>query len=389
MGGDSQRVVRNLVHFEQWMDPIGPEIIGADGNIKLQTLTQNAPSDAIWTKLETAHGYQLLPSTETLRAFHPDRPFLERCPNLLCISSSGAGYDMVDIAACTEAGILVVNQGGANAQSVVQHTIGMMLVLCKKIVQSDNAIRRPVRDWDRFDYTGHELTGRTLGIVGLGNIGRRLAALASSAFDMRVIASDPYITPRDFEERHAEAADLERVLREADFDMRVIASDPYITPRDFEERHAEAADLERVLREADFVSLHCPLTDETRRMIGAEEFAMMKPGAFFLNTARGGIHDEAALEKALDGGALAGAGLDVFETEPPPSTHPLLDFDNVIVSPHNAGVTSDCLRNMAEWAARQWVGVFRGRRPPRLINPEAWGFYTERYARILGERVSG
>jgi len=354
MEGDSQRVVRNLVHFERWMDPIGPEIIGAEGNIALHRLTQDGSSDAIWAAFEAAHGYQLLPSTETQKAFHPDRAFLERCPNLLCVSSSGAGYDMVDVAACTEAGVLVVNQGGANAQSVVQHTIGMMLVLCKKIVQSDNAIRRPVRDWDRFDYTGHEVTGRTLGIVGLGNIGRRLAALASSAFGMRVIASDPYITPRDFEERHAEAADLERVLSEADF-----------------------------------VSLHCPLTDETRGMIGAEEFAMMKPGAFFLNTARGGIHDEAALAQALAGGALAGAGLDVFETEPPANTHPLLDFDNVIVSPHNAGVTSDCLYNMSEWAARQWVDVFRGLRPPRLINPEAWGFYGERYARILGERVSG
>jgi len=354
MVGDSRGVLRNLVHFERWMDPIGPEIIAAQGNIALKTLTSGNPSDSLWAAFEEAHGYQMLPSTETLKAFHPDRAFLERCPNLLCISSSGAGYDMADVAACTEAGILVVNQGGANAQSVVQHTIGMMLVLCKKIVQSDNAIRRPVRDWDRFAYTGHEVTGRTLGIVGLSNIGRRLAALASSAFGMRVIASDPYITPRDFEERHAEAADLERVLTESDF-----------------------------------VSLHCPLTDETRGMIGADEFAMMKAGAFFLNTARGGIHDEIALEKALNDGLLAGAGLDVFETEPPPNTHPLLDFDNVIVSPHNAGVTSDCLRNMAEWAARQWVDVFSGRRPPRLINPEAWDFYTERYARILGERVSG
>jgi len=354
MSGDSRSVVRNLVCFERWMDPVGPKIIGAEESIALHTLTQNGPLESVWDAFEAAHGYQMLPSTETLKAFHPDRAFLERCPNLLCISSSGAGYDMVDVAACTEAGVLVVNQGGANAQSVVQHTIGMMLVLCKKIVQSDSAIRRPARNWDRFDFSDHELTGRILGIVGLGNIGRRLAALASSAFAMRVIASDPYITPRDFEERHAEAADLERVLRESDF-----------------------------------VSLHCPLTDETRGMIGTDEFALMKPGAFFLNTARGGIHDEAALEKALADGALSGAGLDVFETEPPASTHPLLGFDNVIVSPHNAGVTSDCLHNMAEWAARQWVGVFRGLRPPRLINPEAWGFYRERYARILGERVSG
>ena len=122
-------------------------------------------------------------------------------------------------------------------------------------------------------------------------------------------------------------------------------------------------------------------------MIGAREYRMMKPSAYFITTARGGIHDEAALADVLAEGLVAGAGLDVFDPEPPPADHPLMGFDNVLLSPHVAGITDESTHNMASWAAEQWLAIFRGRRPPRLINPEVWPAYRERYRRVTGDNA--
>ncbi len=342
-----------LCLFEQWTDPVGSEYLeqhSPDTEICFLSF-DDTPSEN-WQALAGAHGYQMRPSTETPIEFFPKRSFLEQCPNLLAISSAGAGYDMADVDASTEAGVLVFNQSGANAESVAQHSLGMMLALCKNMIQSDRIIHSPERDWTRMDYTGSELTGRTLGIVGLGNIGRRLSAICGSAFNMRVIASDPYITEQ------------------------------YII-----ESGAEKTTLEQVMSESDFVSIHCPLTEETTGMIGATEFASMKNHSYFIATARGGIYDEAALEREIASGRIAGAGLDVFVEEPPAHTHPLLAFPNVIVSPHNAGITTDCLYNMGLSAAQQWVQMFDGRKPRLLINPEAWPRFAERYNDILGKPV--
>jgi len=346
---------RKLCLFEHWLDPVGQEYLerhAVDTEISMLSFSSGAESN--WAALEATHGYQLLPSTETPEQFYPGMALLKRCPDLLAVSSSGAGYDMVDVEACTKAGVLLFNQSGANAESVAQHALGMMLALCKNMIQSDRAIRKPDRDWTRWTYMGSELTGRTLGIVGLGNIGRRLSAICGSAFNMRVIAYDPYITDQDFIERGAEKVSLGAVMSEADF-----------------------------------VSIHCPLTEETTGMIGADQFAVMKPGAYFISTARGGIHDEAALEKVMANRRLAGAGLDVFVEEPPCDHHPLMIYPNIIVSPHNAGITSDCLYNMARSQAEQWRDVFAGLPPRLLINPDAWPQFSVRYERILGEPVSG
>jgi len=345
---------RKLFVFERWMDPVAPAYLKQHSphtEIAMPLFTDG--DDANWARLRAAHGYQLLPSTETPVRFNPDRDLLARCPDLLAVASSGAGYDIVDVDACTEAGILVFNQSGANAESVVQHALGMMLALCKNMIQSDRAIHRPARDWTRWTYQGAELTGRTLGIVGLGNIGRRLAALCGPGFNMRVIACDPYLTDQDFVDRSAEKASLEQVMQQADF-----------------------------------VSIHCPLTEETRGMIGPAEFDCMKQGAYFISTARGGIHNEVALQRKIESGHLAGAGLDVFEEEPPRHDHPLLRHDNVIVSPHNAGITTDCLYNMALSAAEQWCDVFAGKPPRLLINPESWPRFAERYRQLFGEPVA-
>jgi D-3-phosphoglycerate dehydrogenase / 2-oxoglutarate reductase len=345
------RDIKTLVCFERWMDPVAERMLGDESDVRLQRLRFADAPEKNWLALEAAHGYQLLPGYEMREPFLPKRPLIERCPNLLAVSSTGAGYDIVDVDACTEAGVLVVNQSGANSESVAQHVLGMMLVLTKQIVQADKRMRRDAEGWTRWDYQGKELTGRTLGIVGLGNVGRRVSALAKP------------------------------------FEMRVIACDPYITEDDFRERGAKRVSLDDVFRDADFVSINCPLSDETRGMVGARHYALMKPTAYFITTARGAIHDEAALAEALADGRLAGAGLDVFDPEPPPLDHPLMKFDNVVVSPHNAGVTDDCTHNMAVYAAEQWITIFKGLRPPRLVNTDAWPRYRQRYQRLFGVPV--
>ena len=142
--------------------------------------------------------------------------------------------------------------------------------------------------------------------------------------------------------------------------------------------------LDELLAQSDFVSIHCPRTDETLGMIGAPAFARMKKGAMFVTTARGGIADEAALFAALQSGQLSGAGVDVWDKEPPPLQHPLLTLDNVIATYHTAGVTTEARRNMASQAAEQIVGLLKGGRPPRLLNPEIWPAYRARFAAVIG-----
>jgi D-3-phosphoglycerate dehydrogenase len=169
--------------------------------------------------------------------------------------------------------------------------------------------------------------------------------------------------------------------------MQVLAYDPYLTAEQIAEKGAtKVATLEELLRAADYVSVNCPHTAETRFMIGAAQFAMMQPHAYFITTARGGIHDEAALAQALTAKQITGAGLDVWEDEPPPSDHPLLRFDNVIVSPHTAGITRQSRHNIARIAAEQMLDILDGKKPPRLLNPEVWPAYSDRFAAILGFR---
>jgi D-3-phosphoglycerate dehydrogenase len=211
-------------------------------------------------------------------------------------------------------------------------------------------LRRPGHV-DRFAKLGTEIHGKTLGIIGIGTIGSRVSELCNGLFGMRVIAYDPYL------------------------DAAAIAG-----------HGAQKVGMDELLAEADYVTVHCPRTDETMGMMGKPQFDAMKPSAFFINTARGGIHDEAALADALREGRIAGAGLDVFLKEPPPHDHPLMKFDNVMVSPHIAGITVEATRNMAESAALQWITLFEGAIPPRLINPEAWPRYQERFEAEFGFR---
>jgi D-3-phosphoglycerate dehydrogenase len=168
----------------------------------------------------------------------------------------------------------------------------------------------------------------------------------------------------------------------------VLVYDPYLTPEHVSRFGGTKCELHDMLAASDFVSIHCPLTSETRGMIGAREFAAMRAGAFFIATARGEIYDERAIEHALESGHLAGAGLDVWQEEPPALDHPLLRRDNVVASPHIAGVTRRAYRSVAEGAALQWIEIFQGKRPPRLVNKKVWPRYAERYHRIFAEPVA-
>jgi D-3-phosphoglycerate dehydrogenase len=224
----------------------------------------------------------------------------------------------------------------------------MLLTLSKRIIEADRALRRD-RDVNRNALIGREAGGSTIGIVGIGNVGRRLAELCKGLLRMKVLAYDPYLSADE------------------------IAA-----------RGGEKVELDELLRRSDYVSINCPLTRENRGMIGAREFALMQPHAFFITTARGFIHDEDALLQALKEKRIAGAGLDVWSKEPPPPEHPLLQFDNVLASPHTAGVTREARENMGRIAAEQLLDALDGRRPPRIINPEVWPHYSERYVRTFG-----
>ena len=339
---------RRLVYFDNWIDPVALEILSDAPGIELIRLDQDDDEAKVFDVMKNAHGYQMLAKTEMQRRWWPDRAFMEKCPNLLAVASLGAGYDACDDAAATEMGIMVMNNSGANSDSVAQHAIGMLLALGKNMIRHDRMMRA-APGLDRMAYPGLEATGKTLGIIGLGNIGKRTAKIAKHALGMNVIAYDPYIADADF------AA-----------------------------RDAEKADFDTVFRTADFISVHCPLTKESRGMIGAEAFAMMKPSAYFITTARGFIHDEAALADALAKGQMNGAGVDVFDVEPPGPGHPLMQFENVLMTPHAAGITDVCNYRMAKWGAEQWIEVLSGKRAPRLVNPDCWDAYVARHQRVIG-----
>jgi D-3-phosphoglycerate dehydrogenase len=349
-------VIRHLVYFDRWTDPIASQILAGEPGLCVHELALAGDESESWARLARAHGYQALTRTEARtrpgvgERFLPGAALVARCPELLAICTPGAGYDVVDVDACTAAGVIVCNNSGPGAEAVAEHVLGLMLGLSRKIAQADRALRRaPLRDRELF--RGSELRGKVLGVVGLGRIGRRLADLCRGAFAMTVLAHDP---PLDAEQIAA--------------------------------RGAQAVELDALLERADFVAVTCPLTPQTRGMLGRAEFARMKPGAFFVSAARGGIHDEAALREALESGRIAGAGLDVFELEPPPPDHPLLALDRVIATPHIAGLTVEAGRELARAAAEQWLAIFSGAAPPRLINPEAWPRYCERFEKRFGFR---
>lgn len=340
-------VDKRVVRTDLWIDPAFDARLQKEPGVSLSVFATRGNAAAAWDQLAGAHVYHVSAAKDELpREWFVTADLLKRCPQLLCVSSSGAGYDTVDVAACTAAGVAVVNQAGGNAASVAEHTLAMMLSVSRRMIECDRRMRRET-GFTREEVMGREIRGKVLGIVGIGHVGTRVAALAK-AFGMDVIACDPLL-PAD------------EVVR----------------------RGARAVPLEQLLAEADFVSLHCPRDASTLKMIDAKAFARMKKGAVFVTTARGGIHDEQALVDALRSGHLGGAGVDVWDREPPPLDHPLLAMDNVFATFHTAGVTHECRRDVAAMAADQIAALLAGGRPPRLVNPEVWPACEERRARIL------
>lgn len=271
-----------------------------------QLLKAVAQSDALITRSGTAVTRELLEAGRRLRV----------------VGRAGVGLDNVDVDSATERGILVINAPTANIISATEHTMAMMLSLCRNLPEADASMKRG--EWTRSRFMGTELNGKTLGIIGLGRIGTGVA-VRSKAFGMRVLAYDPYIP----------VAAAEKVA-------------------------AEKVSLERLLADSDVITVHTPLSDETRGMIGKRQFEQMKDGVIVLNVARGGIYDEAELAAALERGKVAAAALDVFETEPPGTDHPLLKAKNVVLTPHIGANTVEAQDRVAMQTAEMVVEALKG-----------------------------
>jgi len=257
------------------------------------------------------------------------RPMIEKSSKLLIIAAHGVGYNNVDIAAADDLGILVTNIPGANSDAVAEFVFGFMLTLVRHFPQTWEEMKNG--GWRRPEFWGTELRGKTLGIIGLGQIGRRVSRLGAA------------------------------------FGMKVLANDPYIFEKDFHDAGAETVDKEEVISQADFLTLHTPLTDETRKMIGPKELSRMKPTAFLINTARGGIVDEGALIGALNSGKIAGAAIDVFEKEPP-EDRSLVIHPKVITAPHMAGLTNEARYRLGMGASERILCALRGEKPANVVN---------------------
>src|SRR6185295_3487233 len=274
---------KRVFYVKYLAHPIYAEMLAARPDVRLDRIENESPEAMFAPILAEAHAYQIGAARDELAThFHAHADLLKRAPNLLIVSSNGAGFDPVDVEACTKAGVLVVNQSGGNAHSVAEHALGMLLTLSKRIIEADRALRRD-RDVNRNALIGTEAQGRTIGIVGIGNVGRRIAELCKGLLGMNVLAYDPYLSRSEIAERGAQKVELDELLQRSDY-----------------------------------VSINCPLTRESRGMIGAKQFAQMQPHAYFITTARGFIHDEDALLEALRAKKIAGAGLDVWSKEPPP-----------------------------------------------------------------------
>ena len=250
--------------------------------------------------------------------------------HLKVIAKHGVGYDNIDVPAATARGIVVTNTPTANSQSVAEHALALLLAVARRIGESSrDLIKGTIRA--QKVYQGFELGGKVLGIIGLGSSGLRLAQMTGQGLGMRVIGFDPYRDPWP--------EGIERMRR-----------------------------LEEFLPQVDYLSIHVPLTPETRSLIGAPALARMKPAAILVNTARGGIVDEAAVAEAIRAGRFGGAGLDVIVDEPLKPGHPLSDVPNLILTPHVAGVTEEGMIRMAETSVEEVLRVLRGERPRFPVN---------------------
>jgi len=292
--------------------------------------------DALAADFETTFGDELdgLPEPEAVRALivrnqtRVDAALLERLPQLEVVARAGVGLDNIDVPACSAAGIVVTYAPGENADSTAEHTLALALAAAHRVAELDRGVRRG--EWERRQ--GRELMGGIWGVVGFGRIGRRVAALARG------------------------------------IGMTVMTADPAIGAGDAAAEGVELVPLERLLAEALVVSVHVPLVDGARNLIGAPELAAMRAEAILVNSARGGIVDEAALARALAGGEIAAAALDVREQEPPAQPDPLAQLEQVVLTPHVAALTPEAQQRVLERVARDVRAVLSGGEAERPVN---------------------
>jgi D-3-phosphoglycerate dehydrogenase / 2-oxoglutarate reductase len=264
------------------------------------------------------------------------RDLMNMADDLQVISRTGGGLDNVDVDAATDNNIIVTSNLGVNTSSVVEHALALMLALTKQLPTMDRAIR----DGNfkiRYQGLPRDLRGKTLGLLGFGRIGSELGRSCRELFDMQVISHDPYVSETVRTGCKGQVVFVER---------------------------------EELFNRADVLSIHVPLTETTHHAVGEEALALMKPSAIIINTARGPIIDQAALFTALQNRKIAGAGLDVFEAEPVSEDNPLLGLDNIIMTPHSAALTQECVVRMAVEAVNCTLAVFNGQIPPNIANPQ-------------------
>ncbi len=313
-----------------------PDPIHADGVARLrERFFVDAPAggqDAAARRLAFS-----LADAVIIRNLPIDAGLMDSCPRLKVISTHGAGVDNIDIAAATARGIVVANVPGGNADAVAEGTVALMLATLRRVPEVHGLVETGhyAARW-RLQY--EQLWERTLGLVGIGNIGARVAKICAQGFRMRVLAYDPGLSESEIGGRGAQ----------------------------------KAADLMTLLGASDVVSLHAPMTPASYHLISVAELRAMKPTAILVNTSRGPLVDETALAQALSEGRIGGAGLDVFEIEPPSPDNPLLRAPNAVLSPHTAGNTVEAARNLSVASAEIILAAMGGRPPAGFLNPQVW-----------------
>ncbi len=311
--------------------PIPPEFINLLEGFAVVVGVGNAASDAFW---DTANDVNVIIAGAGTRF---DEAFMERVPHLKVIARTGIGVDNISLPTATARGIAICNAPDVPTASTAEHTILLMFTVTKHLKRVENVLKKGQRINHFTEHRAIELDGLRLGLVGVGRIGGKVA-MCARGLGMLVAGFDPFAPPQRFSELGIE----------------------------------RSSTLEDLLCAADVVSLHLPSTPETYHIIGAEQLAQMKPGSYIINTSRGTLIDEKALLEALEHGHLHGAGLDVFDPEPPQVENPLLHRDDVVATPHVGGITISSRKRFLHEAVTQSLQVLRGERPSNLVNPEVW-----------------
>ena len=316
------------VLLTQPIRPIGMGILASEAEVVV------APDRNEETILDMVEGFDALINRTT----GINKAIIEKGKNLKAIASHGVGFNLIDVETATQNGVCVLNAPGANSQAVAEFVVAMMLALTRNLIASDY-MQRVERNYEKRDQlTGNDLCQKTVSVIGMGQIGRKVAKICSAGFDMKVIGFDPYVSREDM------------------VAIGVI----------------KAENIDDLFREGDFISINCPYTKEVEGMINKDKFALMKPGAFLVNCGRAEIVNEQDFIEALKTKTIAGAAIDVFWEEPPRKDSPLFDMPNVIATPHMASFTNQSSDLVSKTVATDILRVLRGEKPLNLVNKSVW-----------------